>query len=190
MPLHKWINPPETFKESPDSLIIEALAGTDFFIDIQGEYQKKNAHLYLAEIEGDFVLTCRVEPHFKTTYDAGGLFIRLDDEHWVKYAFEMTDLGYQSVVSIVTDKISDDCNGERIEADRVWLRICRKDDCWALHHSEDGVVWKMSRYFRLEFPAKISTGLIAQSPIGEGCRVVFNDLSIEDIRVKDLRKGV
>ena len=93
------------------------------------------------------------------------------------------------VVSVVTRRVSDDCNHFDVEGNRVWLRIARGGDCFAFHASTDGDVWQLVRYFALNDPAGISVGFEAQSPTGEGCRVSFDEIRYDAGPVTDLRGG-
>jgi regulation of enolase protein 1 (concanavalin A-like superfamily) len=93
------------------------------------------------------------------------------------------------VVSVVTRRVSDDCNHFAVEGNRVWLRIARGGDCFAFHASTDGDVWQLVRYFTFDDPARISVGFEAQSPTGEGCRVRFDEIRYDAGRVTDLRVG-
>lgn len=184
------MNAPKFVSETKESVEIEAPGRTDFFIDMLSMKVREDAPFYFEKRKGDFVMRVKVRPEFKATYDAGGLFIYDSGKKWIKHEFEMTDLGYPCVVSVVTDKVSDDCNGERLSEFReIWLQVARKGDNWALHFSPDGKSWKMSRYFKLKMKEELKIGLEAQSPAGTGCRVEFSKLSIGDNKVRDMRKG-
>ncbi|MBP7738946.1 MAG: DUF1349 domain-containing protein [Spirochaetes bacterium] len=174
---------------SGDDIVIEASAGSDFFIDGGTGVAKTNAPFYHREVQGDFVLRCRVQPLFLETYDAGCICAYESPDRWIKLAFERTDLGYESVVTVVTDSTSDDCNGERIEGESLWLQIVRKDNMWCLHHSSNGRDWKMSRYFFMEMEKQIRIGLVAQSPVGKGCVVHFWNPAVEKEIYGDIRSA-
>ncbi|MCB0060531.1 MAG: DUF1349 domain-containing protein [Caldilineaceae bacterium] len=170
---------------------IHADAQTDFFIDRLNNVAKHNAPFAYTEVTGDFVFSACVEPTFAETYDAGGLFVYADDAHWIKLEFERTDLGYPSIVSVVTDGASDDCNGEMMaDVTQVFLQIIRRGDHWALHHSTDDTNWKMARYFRFPLPETVRVGLEAQSPLGKGATARFSHVKLQRREVVDLRKGV
>ncbi len=47
----------------------------------------------------------------------------------------------------------------------------------------------MVRYFDLNLNRKVSVGVIAQSPMGDGCTVEFTDFTITKNDCKDMRKG-
>jgi uncharacterized protein len=184
------MNKASYISETKDGIEIAAPAKTDFFIDERNGIEKSDAPFYYEKRKGDFVMKARVRPEFKKNYDAGGLFVYDSSTKWIKLEFERTDLGYPSVVSVITDKTSDDANGEKMEgAEEVSLQVVRKGDYWVLHYSADGRSWKMVRYFKLKMKEEVKIGLEAQSPLGGGCKVAFSGLKITDNDLKDIRKG-
>ena len=172
-----------------DTVKIVAPPQTDYFSDITGNYRQFNAPLYYITLEGDFIFRCKVKPEFKETYDAGGIIAYGSDAKWMKYAFENTDLGYPSVVSVITSTVSDDCNGEMINNNEIWMQIVRKDNNWCFHYSDDKITWKMTRYFRFELPQSIFIGVFSQSPIGEGCKVIFSEIEVLKQIYNSIRKA-
>lgn len=168
-------------------VVLIAPGKTDFFIDILSDNRPANAPFYYVEREGDFILRARLIPSLVECYDAGALFVYGGEEQWIKLAFELTDLGYSSVVAVKTDGLSDDSNGERVVESEHYLQIVRSGDNWCLHHSTDGKSWKMARYCRLPMDNKIKVGLVAQSPLGEGCKVIFEQVELIDNCYSDIR---
>ncbi len=168
---------------------ISSPPGTDYFIDLHANVKKANAPFYYERVDFDFEIRVYIKPHFKSTYDAGAILILEDEEHWIKAAFEKTDLGYPAAVSVVTREASDDCNGERIDEEDLFLRVLRRGDYFAIHHSRVGTDWKMLRYFYLPLTRKVMVGVMAQSPLGKGVDVDFSDLVITENRYRDLRSG-
>lgn len=166
---------------------IEAPGETDYFRDICSDYEKANAPFYNTSLTGDFILRCKVHPDFSHTYDAGCLLVYGEKRKWIKFAFEKTDLGYTSVVSVVTNGFSDDANGERIDGPALWLQVVRRDNNWALHYSLDKVHWKMVRYFQLETGRTVKAGISAQSPAGKGCMVLFSGLEVLENTYENIR---
>jgi regulation of enolase protein 1 (concanavalin A-like superfamily) len=184
------LNKAEEIKCENDIVEIISPGNTDFFIDIGCEYKQLNAPLYYKILENDFIFRCSVTPEFKTTYDAGCLLVYEREDKWIKFAFENTDLGYPAVVSVVTDDISDDCNGERIEDSEIYLQVVRKADDWCLHYSKNKSNWKMVRYFKYKLNKQIKVGISAQSPLGKGCRVRFGDIEIMKNIYTNIRKAL
>lgn len=182
----------EAVSISNNERIVELIAPgkTDFFIDIGNEYKKHNAPFYNTNIENDFILRCSIKPTFTNIYDAGCLLVYESEDKWIKFAFENTDLGYCSVVSVITNGFSDDCNGERIDNQNIYLQIIRKGNDWCLHYSNDKINWKMVRYFRFELKNKIKIGFSCQSPLGDGCKVIFSDIEILKNYYNNIRKAI
>lgn len=155
---------------------LEAPGKTDYFADICCDYRQFNAPFYHTTAENDFIFRCKLKPAFNETYDTGGIIPYESDGRWIKLAFEKTDLGHPSVVSVVTNSVDDDSNGESIDQNEIWMRIARKGHNWCLHCSNDKKNWRMVRYFRFELNTRINIGIFSQSPLGEGCRMQFSEL--------------
>ena len=90
---------------------------------------------------------------------------------------------------MVTKGDSDDANGCNLECDTAWLQVCRVGNNFAVHYSVDGVNFFMMRYFHLPAEPTIKVGLLAQAPVGNGGIRVYENLSIENKTVKNIRAG-
>jgi uncharacterized protein len=185
----EMLNNCEVLQHEETAFEITAAPQTDYFNDGYSNHKIANAPVFCEQIDFNFIATVKVEPEFAASYDAGTLMIFDDADHWFKAAFEMTDLGYTSIVSVVTNSISDDCNSERVSEKAVWLKVIRKGPYWSILYSLDGQNWKMVRYFTLKLAKEVRVGVSAQSPVGKGCRVQFSEFSITENHCTDLRKG-
>jgi regulation of enolase protein 1 (concanavalin A-like superfamily) len=173
-----------------DSFALYAPAGSDVFIDRLNSVEKFSVPFTFEEIEGDFVVSALITPEFHAFYDSGSILVMESQQRWIKLEFENTDLGYPSIVAVVTDGSSDVCNGERLtEKGSVYLQIIRKGNHWFLHYSIDGESWKMVRYFELSMQKKVKAGFAAQSPIGNGTHVTFEEVFLGRKAILDFRKG-
>jgi len=148
-----------------------------------------NAPYYYQEVSGDFVMKAKVSLDFKDVYDAAALMVMESEEVWAKACFELTDFNTHAVVSVVTNQVSDDANGCNIEGNAVWLQITRLGKCFALHYSLDGENYYMMRVFALPVSDTIKVGLLAQAPIGSGGERHFEEFSLENKTVKNIRTG-
>ena len=186
------MNADESLTMNGDRAVISAPGQTDYFRDPASDAAAASAPFLATAVNGDFRLSARITPEFGTRYDAGCLFLFADEEHWAKLAFERTDLGHDAVVSVVTRGRSDDCNGEKIEGKSLWLQMVRSGRAVAMHYSLDGRNWRMSRLCALEPPAGLSmiAGLVAQSPVGEGCSVSFDSVQFSTTIPGDIRAGI
>ncbi len=190
--LTKWINKPTKVVETGRHIEITAGEYTNLFMDPSSDLRISNAPIYAMEAAGDFTFACRVKPHFGAVYDAGAVMVYQSEHQWVKLAFENTDLGHTAVVSVANNVLSDDANGEKIEAAAIWLKVTKKDSVIGLYHSSDAVKWSMVRVYRHCFDADavMYVGLLAQSPMGQGCSVEFDSLTFSKEPVCNLREGV
>ena len=191
----RWMNESKAeYKEGV--LAVYAPDRTDYFnspVKENGAFPElvANAALYYTELTGDFVFKTRVELEFKDTYDAAALLVYENENVWAKLALENSDLPCRkpAVVSVVTNRISDDCNGPVRDANYVWFQISRVDDCFAFHYSADGVEYQMVRVFTLPVGKTVKVGFEAQAPKGEGGYRYYSEISIENRRVNNIRAG-
>lgn len=113
-----------------------------------------------------------------------------NDKLWAKACFEYTDLGTNSVVTVMTNGKSDDANGVDVEGNEIWLQMSRQDNIFAIHYSLDGDKFLMSRLSHLPMGRKIKVGLEAQSPTGNGGIRKFSNITLEERSPLNIREGV
>jgi regulation of enolase protein 1 (concanavalin A-like superfamily) len=171
-----------------------APAHTDLFVD-PGGASTLNAESMLNAVrllglppDGDFQFSARVSVAFAGTYDAGVLLLWVDERRWAKLCFEFSPAREAMIVSVVTREVSDDANAFVVIEPSVWLRVSRIDQAYAYHASTDRASWQMIRFFSLgASPGRL--GFEAQSPTGDGCTAVFEDVRFVSERLGDLRDG-
>ena len=191
----QWIN--ESEAEYKDGVLkVYAPGHTDYFnspVKENGAFPElvANAPLFYTEVTGDFVFRAKGELEFVSTYDAAALLVYENENVWAKLALENSDMPCKkpAVVSVVTNRISDVCNGPVRDANHVWFQISRVDDCFAFHYSTDGVEYNMVRVFTLPVGKTVKVGFEAQSPMGEGGYRYYSEISLENRRVANIREG-
>lgn len=191
----KWVN--ESKAEYKDGVLtVYAPAQTDYFnspVKENGAFPEPvaNASLFYTELTGDFVFKTKVQLEFRNFYDAAALLVYENENVWAKLALENSDLPCRkpAVVSVVTNRISDDCNGPVMEGNSVWFQVSRVDDCFAFHYSVDGKEYQMVRVFTLPVGKTVKVGFEAQAPMGEGGNRYYSEISIENKRVENVRAG-
>jgi hypothetical protein len=193
-----WRNAPQAFvRTSDDSFTLVAGAKTDLFTDPRGAVVVDNAPQLLfrpATADADnFVLSARVSVDFAATYDAGALLIYNDPRNWAKLCLEYAPPPQQqpTIVSVITKTFSDDCNSSAVAGNSVYLRVARLGNACAMHYSTDAVAghWHLVRYFALGKLDKLRVGFAAQSPTGQQCSVVFDEIRFESRTLADIRSG-
>ncbi|MCM3695106.1 DUF1349 domain-containing protein [Microbacterium oleivorans] len=188
-------SPESAWTVSPSRIEGVAPAGTDLFVDPSGtsgvaaETLLNAATLLGTPPDGDFTLVARVQPEHLATFDAGVLLAWVDETNWAKVCFERSPAGASMIVSVVTKGSSDDANGVPIDVQAVRLRLARVGNVLAFH-AHDGAAWNFVRAFTLPgVTERLQIGFEVQSPTGEGCRAVFEDIAFERRTVADLRNG-
>jgi uncharacterized protein len=194
-PLHADGPEPERWQLTPDGVSALAPPRTDLFLDPAADPDARpqplsDAPRLVGVPVGDFQLVARVAVDFGATFDAGVLVVHAGPDRWAKLCFEFTPQDTPSVVTVVTRGESDDANAFETAERSVWLRVSRTGRAYAFHASTDRTWWRMVRYFGLGEPADTArVGFLAQSPMGEGCTVTFDDLEYLDHAPADLRDG-
>lgn len=199
LPTLRWTHGPGRATYDPETaeLSLRAEAGVDWINDALGGSGTHGATLLgFAAPEGDFALSARVEVvGVRTTFDAAVLGLWRDDDHWAKLCFEfspprpLVDLGAAMVVSVVTDRFSDDVNSTLVAADHVYLRIVRTGAAFAFHYSADGISWDFVRLFRLAGSGDITVGFMSQAPTGPACDARFSAIRLIEGAPQNLRDG-
>lgn len=174
-----------------DSVVLTGGPKSDLFIDPAGDGSGPDAGRFLGvPPPGDFCLRARVDVGFRTTFDAAVLLVHASASVWAKLCFEYSPQARPTVVTVVTRTSSDDCNSFEVDGTSVRLRITRSGRTWAFHASADGTRWRLVRYFSLgehESGLTARVGFLAQSPNGESCRAVFDEIAFSPGAPADLR---
>ena len=186
----QWLNQPADFNLDQGKLTIAAPKGSDFFINPEDLSATNSAPVLYQVISGDFVASTSVSPDLSSVWNAAGLMLIIDDSNWIKLVFEVSDATGPSIVSVTTRGISDDANGVRLTSHaKIWLKLVRKGNNFAMLWSENGKSYKMARLSAMPPTERVKIGLEAQCPVGEKALHKFHHFSIESKSVKDLRKG-
>lgn len=185
-----WLNP-GTLVSEENGFCIAAPPHSDFFRDpTGGGGTNDNAPFYYTEVTGDFVLRATVWHDFVSSGDACTLMVMDTPTLWAKACYEQTYFGGHTAVSVVTNGLSDDANGQTITTGRpITLQVARKGDTFAIHYAEDGKTFTMMRLFSLPMRQTVKVGFVAQSPDGEGGARHFYNASLEHRTLLDMRQG-
>jgi uncharacterized protein len=172
-------------------LTLTSEARRDNFRDPNGKMSNNSAPLLLTEVDNrkPFTLTAKVTPTFLKTYDAGALYIYVRDDLWLKLAMEMDERQKTRMVSVRTIGTSDDNDHDVVTSKGVYMKISSDTKIVGFYYSLDKNTWQLIRLFKNDYPASIWVGISAQSPIGNGTSVLFEDLSLTENSVSDFRLG-
>ena len=186
----QWLNKPDSFGVSNDTLRVLTASATDFFNNPEDSSIAATAPFLYGEIDGDFVARALVRPDFSSMWNAVSLMVHIDEKHWIKFAFENSDATGKSIVTVVTKGVSDDANGVILnEHDQVWLKLIRKNNLYAMHWSLDGRDYKMARLTAIPQVDSVKIGVEFQSPLDSIALHEVLHFDLEALTVEDLRKG-
>ncbi|MDR2916351.1 MAG: DUF1349 domain-containing protein [Tannerella sp.] len=188
----KAINNAEKHYEVADNhLSIDGVEGTNYFISPDGARFEATAPILLTEIDNSkpFTFTTRLDSPIEKIYDAGTVYIYVDDSNWLKYAFERDEKLRCRVVTVRTEGSSDDNNHDIINQNYVYLRISSNVKQIGFYYSTDGIDWNLARIYRNEYPAKIWLGLSSQSPKEGNNIACFEEMSLTENYISNHRLG-
>jgi len=174
-----------------DTLILTSNAKCDNFNDPDGKLSNSTAPVLLTKIDNTkpFTFIAKITPTFIDTYDAGTMYIYLNPELWFKFAFERDERTRTRIVSVRTIGTSDDNNHDVIENASVYMKISSDVKTIGFYYSLDKENWQLVRLFKNDYPVELWTGLSAQSPIGNGTSVKFEECSLTQSGITDFRMG-
>lgn len=162
----RWLNEPSTYVVD-DGLHITTDPNTDFWQRTHYGFRNDNGHCLLAPLEGDFQITTAVRFEPQNQYDQCGLFVRLDEENWIKASAEYLNPQVAELGSVVTNLGFSDWATVAIspEITKMWYRICRRGPDFLLQNSYDGREWLQMRITHLHQAAPgLEVGIYACSP--------------------------
>jgi regulation of enolase protein 1 (concanavalin A-like superfamily) len=164
----------------------------DNFRDPDGKLSNDSAPILLTEIDNrrPFTLTARVTPTFKDMYDAGTLFVYANEDLWFKLAMEMDERRKTRMVTVRTIGTSDDNDHDVITERSVIMKISSDTRTIGFYYSLDGRDWQLIRLFKNDYPAALWLGLSAQSPLGNGNTVLFEEISLTPKSITNFRLGL
>lgn len=166
---------------------------TDFFIEPGAPpYEKSNAPLLLQSVDNTkpFTFSVKTTPVHTVKYDAGMVFLYIDNKQWLKFAFEADERMLKRLVTVKTKDFSDDNNHDAVNSPSVYLKVSSDTKVVGFYYSVDGQQWQLVRVFKNEYPAALKIGIGAQSPVGQGNKAVFEDWKFSEASVRDFRMGI
>lgn len=192
----KAINGADTLikTEANEKVIFKAGEKSDYFSDPDGKLSNTTAPMLLSEVDNTkpFTLTAKVTPQFteKGLYNAGVLYIYVNDSFYQKFCFEQDERGNHRVVTVRTMGTSDDNNHDIVKQPFVYMKISSDTKTVASYYSLDKKNWQMVRLYKNNYPKKIWMGISTQCPVDKGTQSIFEEINLEEKSVSDFRLGI
>lgn len=173
-------------------LVLKSNAKCDNFNDPNGKLSNNTAPVLLTKVQNNkpFTFSAKVTPAFKDKYDAGTMYIYLNQNWWFKFAFERDERSRTRAVTVRTNETSDDNNHDIIDETSIYMKISSDTKTIGFYYSVDKKNWQLVRVFRNDYPAELWLGFSTQSPVGKGTTATFEDCSLTQSSVTDFRMGI
>lgn len=169
-----WTNAPAHVEIGDDGMRVTAVEGSDAWRVTSYGFVHDTEHALLAPMGQGTATEVSFRLDFTDQFDQAGLFVRVDDETWVKAGVERSD-GEDSLGAVVTRGVSDwslspvpEWHG-RI----VTVRASRSGDALTVRARVDDESWRLVRVAPLDADAQVSAGPMCCAPSRAGLTVHF-----------------
>lgn len=101
-----WTNEPTNITIDEDGLHVTAREGSDAWRVTSYGFVHASEHALLTPLSPESALEVQFRLDFSDQFDQAGIFVRVDDESWIKAGVELSD-GEESLGAVVTQGTSD-----------------------------------------------------------------------------------
>ncbi|MBX2837552.1 MAG: DUF1349 domain-containing protein [Gammaproteobacteria bacterium] len=193
----KWINKPNSYQLTPESVSITTEAETDLWQRSYYGFRNDNAPALQVSTDQNFSFTAKVCFEYRNRFDQCGLLIYLDSENWFKASIEYENERYSRLGSVVTNLgYSDWATTDITLPNHIWYRLSRRGADFLIESSLDSEVFNQMRIFHLHrlgetteemgksnppkpTQSSVSFGVYACSPLDSSFTAVFSNLEFE-----------
>lgn len=171
----RWTNPPCAVDTLAGTLLATAAEGSDAWRHTSYGFVHDTEHALLAGFRPDSAMEVEFATPLTQQFDQAGIFVRADDEHWVKAGIEFAD-GMPQIGAVVTNESSDwsAARAPNWGDARVTFRVSWADDALTIRARLEDSGWQLVRV--LPFPARddVAAGPFLCAPTRPGLTVPFH----------------
>ncbi|MGG7464943.1 DUF1349 domain-containing protein [Plantibacter sp. YIM 135347] len=170
-----WTHEPAEVREDGDDLLVTAVEGSDAWRHTSYGFVHDSEHALLTPLAADTAVEVSFTAAFSAQFDQAGVFLRSDDEHWIKAGVEFAD-GLPQVGAVVTDVRSDwSVAPVPSWAGRlVTVRASRSGDAVTIRARVDEEAWSLVRVAPFAADALVAAGPFCCAPTRPGLTVRFH----------------
>ena len=168
-----WTHAPEAV-ESSAHLDVTAVEGSDAWRHTAYGFVHDSEHALLAPLTVGEAMEVSFRAPWDGQFDQAGVFVRIDDEHWVKTGIEYAD-GHLGLGAVVTSGGSDWSVGHVDEwhGSEITVRVSRWTDAVIVRARADDQPWRLVRVAPFDGTATASAGPFLAAPTRAGLTVRF-----------------
>lgn len=175
----RWTHEPEAVEPEGDRLRVTAVEGSDAWRTTSYGFVHDSEHALVAELGEEFSLEVSFVLDYAEQFDQAGLFLRVDDQTWIKAGVEHSD-GAPWVGAVVTHGTSDWSVAPVLEWQGcvVTVRASRSDDAVTIRARADDEPFRLVRVAWLDPTARVEGGLLCAAPTRSGLTVTFTEHAV------------
>ena len=175
----RWLNQPQESQVSPDRLVIETDAQTDFWRETHYGFTHDNGHALLFDMPQRFAAQVTFSGRFTSKYEQAGLLLWESPSRWIKAGIENAD-GQANLAVVVTDGRSDWSMAPIGGVESNWTIRMTATDAAVIIHARSSGSWRILRVANfVSNGARV--GPMACSPLSDGLEVSFSDFCHEPV---------
>lgn len=169
-----WTHPPESASPLDDTLIVSAREGSDAWRHTAYGFVHDSAHALLAPLQVGEAMEVTIRAMWEGEFDQAGLFVRIDEERWVKAGVEFAD-GHLGLGAVVTNRRSDWSVGyvDEWHGQDITVRISRWTDSLIVRARAGAEEWRLVRVAPFDQTAAATAGPYLAAPTRAGLEVRF-----------------
>lgn len=176
-----WLNPPQHWQETADTLKVTTLPDTDFWQVTHYGFQRDSGHALLETVSGDFDYTLTFGGNYTDLYDQAGLLLRIDESLWLKAGIEYLE-GVHQLSVVVTREYSDWSVSPLSGAlEFTTLKLSRRKEAITIEGSVNGQPLALMRLLYFPETTAVQVGPMCCSPTGKGFEVEFSGMKLEKV---------
>ncbi|MFB4350491.1 DUF1349 domain-containing protein [Microbacterium sp. CR_7] len=169
-----WTTAPAAIDSADDRLAVTADEGSDAWRHTAYGFVHDTEHALLAPLGVGDAVEVSFRAPWTGQFDQAGVFVRADDEHWVKAGVEYADghLGLGAVVTAVRSDWSVGHVDDWLDSE-ITVRVSRWADAVIVRARADDRPWRLVRVAPFDGEATASAGPFLAAPTRAGLTVTF-----------------
>lgn len=169
-----WTTPPASARLDDGALTATAVEGSDAWRRTAYGFVHDSEHALLSPLAVGEAMEVSFRAPWDGQFDQAGVFVRTDDEHWIKAGIEYAD-GHLGLGAVVTDIRSDWSVGHVDEwhGHEITVRVSRWADAVIVRARADDDDWRLVRVAPFDGGAPASAGPFLAAPTRPGLVVRF-----------------
>ncbi|GAB2579524.1 DUF1349 domain-containing protein [Microlunatus antarcticus] len=176
-----WTHQPAHVISKEDGLYATAREGSDAWRTTSYGFVHASEHALLAGLEPESAVEVQFRLDFSGQFDQAGIYVRVDDETWIKAGVELSD-GEESLGAVVTQGTSDwSLSPVPGWAGRlVTIRGSRSGNAFTVRARVDDEPWRLVRVAPLDPEATVAAGPFCCAPTRADLTVHFTSWRVTE----------